>query len=178
MPVLDYIQIGKLVATHGIKGDLIAEHVLGGNIRAKSLAALKALFVEEAKGSYIPYFIEKATVKTSTELLIKLEGLDSKEQSKRLVRRNIWLTQSDFSSLADKTAPIGLIGFMVYNEEDPLSEVLEVIEQPHQILLRIEYQQKEVLIPLHGETLDEIDRAGKRIYVTLPDGLLELYLEG
>lgn len=175
---MDYIQIGKLVATHGVKGDLIAEHVLGEQIQAKSLKSLKALFVEEVKGSYIPYFVEKATVKTATELLIKLEGLDSKEQSKRLVRKNIWLTQSDFNGLADKTAPIGLIGYMVYNEEAPLSEVLEVIEQPHQILLRIEYQQKEVLIPIHAETLDEIDRTAKSIYVTLPDGLLELYLEG
>lgn len=174
---MDYIQIGKLVATHGIKGDLIVEHVLGESVKAKALDALKAIFIEEVKGSYIPYFLEKITVKTATELLIKLEGLDSKESAKRLVRKNVWLTGSDFSGLADGAAPVALIGYMVYNEQEPLSEVLEVIEQPHQILLRIQYLQKEVLIPLHAETLDKVDRAGKRIYVTLPDGLLELYLE-
>lgn len=175
---MEYIQIGKLVATHGVKGELILEHVLGENASIKDLKQLKAIFVEEAKGSYIPYFPTQISKRKATELLLTLEGLGSKESAKRLVRKPVWLLQQDFAKLADSSAPVALIGYMVYNEEVPLSEVLEVIEQPHQILLRIEYQQKEVLIPLHEETLDKIDRARKQVHVTLPDGLLEIYLEG
>jgi len=52
-----------------------------------------------------------------------------------------------------------------------------VIEQPHQILLKITYQEKEVLIPLHAETLKGVDPKSRQVHVQLPDGLLEIYLE-
>jgi 16S rRNA processing protein RimM len=51
-----------------------------------------------------------------------------------------------------------------------------VIEQPVQILLRIEMEGKEVLVPLNESTLDKIDHKQEKIYVTLPDGLLDIYL--
>ena len=69
-----------------------------------------------------------------------------------------------------------MLGFMVYDNKKPLSVVLEVIEQPVQILLRIEMEGKEVLVPLNESTLDKIDHKQEKIYVTLPDGLLDIYL--
>jgi 16S rRNA processing protein RimM len=56
-----------------------------------------------------------------------------------------------------------------------LSPIEEVINQPHQILLRITLKGKEVLIPLHEESLDKIDHVKKQVHVILPDGLLEIY---
>ena len=53
---------------------------------------------------------------------------------------------------------------------------LEVIEQPHQVLCRLEINRKEVLIPINGETLEKMDKKNKTVFVNLPDGLLELYL--
>jgi 16S rRNA processing protein RimM len=50
------------------------------------------------------------------------------------------------------------------------------MEQPHQLLCRIEIEGKEVLIPLHEGTLLNIDRKGRRVMVQLPEGLLEIYL--
>jgi len=51
-----------------------------------------------------------------------------------------------------------------------------VIEQPHQVLCRLEINRKEVLIPINGETLEKMDKKNKTVFVNLPDGLLELYL--
>ncbi|HTN37432.1 MAG TPA: hypothetical protein VL053_10180, partial [Arachidicoccus sp.] len=68
---MEYIQIGKLVATHGVKGEIILQHVLGEKIKPAALKQLKALFIEEVKDSYIPYFLEQATPRTGTELLVK-----------------------------------------------------------------------------------------------------------
>jgi 16S rRNA processing protein RimM len=65
---------------------------------------------------------------------------------------------------------------MVVDQGKELATVLEVIEQPLQILLRLEMQGKEVLIPLHGSTLIEIDHKNKQVIVDLPEGLLNVYL--
>ena len=54
--------------------------------------------------------------------------------------------------------------------------MLEVIEQPLQILLRIEIDGKEVLIPINESTLVKVDHKGEKIYVDLPEGLLDIYL--
>ena len=52
----------------------------------------------------------------------------------------------------------------------------EFVEQPHQLLCRIEIETKEVLIPLHEDTIIKIDQKKKQIIVDLPEGLLEIYL--
>jgi len=173
----EYIQIGKLVATHGIKGDLILEHAVGERLKAGALGQIKVIFLEPVKGSYIPYFVEKVALKNDGEWLVKLEGTESKEAAKLLVRKNVWLERKVFDNLMDGFQPVALIGYTVVDNGQILSEVEEVIEQPHQILLKITYQQKEVLIPLHSETLTKMDPVGRKVHVHLPDGLLEIYLE-
>ena len=83
---------------------------------------------------------------------------------------------NDFRKLAGKSAPIALLGYEVITDEDEnLGPIEEVIEQPHQVLLKISLEGNEALIPLHAESLDSIDHDAKKVYVILPDGLLDVY---
>ena len=169
----DYIHIGKLVAVFGVKGELILKHSLG---KKSNLKEASAIFVEETKGSYIPYFLETAKAKDEEETFIKLEGINSKEAAARFTAKPVWLLDADFRKLAGKDAPISLLGYEVITDEDEnLGPIEEVIEQPHQVLLRVTLEGNEALIPLHAETLDKIDRVAQKVYVTLPDGLLDIY---
>jgi len=69
-----------------------------------------------------------------------------------------------------------MLGFHLINDdEEDLGEILEVIEQPHQILCSVLLDGKEALIPIHDESLDKIDKKNRKVYVTLPDGLLDIY---
>jgi 16S rRNA processing protein RimM len=168
----DYINIGRIVASFGLEGEVILKHALG---KKTLLKGIEALFIEEHKGSYLPYFIQSSKARNEEETYVKLEGIDTKESAKRLATRNAWLLDEDFRKLAGKSAPISLLGFDLINEGENLGPVEEVIEQPHQVLLRISLDGKEALIPLHDETLDKIDRTKKQVHVTLPDGLLDVY---
>jgi 16S rRNA processing protein RimM len=167
-----YFKIGKLAATFGIEGQLILEHNLG---KKTSLKGLENIFIEENKDSFIPYFISSTKIKSDTEIYISLEGLKSKEAAKFLVKKEVWLSENDFKKFAAGAAPISLLGFMVVNKEEEIGEVLEVIEQPHQILCTISIDGKEALIPIHENSLEKIDKKNRKIYVDLPDGLLEIY---
>ena len=64
---------------------------------------------------------------------------------------------------------------MVINEEEELGEVCEVIEQPHQVLCKIMLNGKEALIPVHEDSLEKIDKKNRKLFVNLPDGLLDIY---
>lgn len=168
----DYIHIGKMVASFGLNGDLILKHALG---KKTILKGVEAIFVEENKGSYLPYFIESSRAKNEEETYVKLEGINSKESASRLTPRNVWLLDADFRKLAGKTAPISLLGFQLISDTEKLGPIEEIIEQPHQVLLRISLDGKEALIPLHAETLNRIDHKKKEVHVVLPDGLLDIY---
>ena len=168
-----YQNIGKFVSTFGIKGELVMEHHLG---EQASLDKVKALFIEEVPGRFIPYFLESSKTRKETEILVLLEGIATPEKARLLVRKKVWLPEQEVKKIASAAAPIGWLGFEVYDGKKLLGKVLEVIEQPAQILLRIEINEKEVLIPLNESTLEKIDLKKQKIIVELPDGLLDIYL--
>ena len=169
----EYFKIGKIVASFGLKGEVILKHNLG---KKTSLKGLQTIFIEERKQGFLPWFIETTKIKNEEELYLKLEGIDVREQAISLTQKEIWIPENDFKKFSAKSSPINLLGYEVIENENILGTILEVIEQPHQLLCRIEVAEKEVLIPLHEGTIKKIDRQNNRVIVELPEGLLEIYL--
>jgi 16S rRNA processing protein RimM len=167
-----YFKTGKLVATFGIGGELLLKHNLG---KRTSLKGVQAIFIEEKKESFIPWFVESTRVKTDDEIYIKLEGISSREQALKLTQKEVWLPETDFKNFSAESSPINLLGYEVLENSEVLGKILEVIEQPHQILCRIDLNGKEAYIPLHQETIVKIDRKALQVIVALPPGLLEIY---
>jgi len=161
------------VSTFGLKGELILKHNLG---KKTSLKGLKAIFIEEQKENFIPWFIERTKIKNEEELYVKLEGINVREEAIKLTQKEIWLPETEFKKFSAKTSPINLLGFNIVEGEQVLGKILEVIEQPHQILCKIEFNKKEAYIPLHEETIKKIDKKNQQVIVSLPPGLLEIYL--
>jgi len=168
----NYCSIGKLVATFGVHGEMILKHHLG---KKTALKGLETVFIEAKKDELLPYFIESIKIKSGDELFIKLDGINNKETAQKLVQKQVWLVEEEFHKYAGKSAPISLLGFHMRQEDEDLGEILEVIEQPHQLLCRIEWKGKEALIPIHEETLVKIDKKKKIVIVNLPDGLLDVF---
>ena len=170
-----YFKIGKLAAAFGVQGELVLEHSLG---KKTQLDGLEAIFLEEKKDTFLPYFIASTKVKSKNEIYILLDGIGTREQARLLIKKEVWLSENDFKKFAASASPISLLGFMVVNNEHELGEVIEVIEQPHQLLCVVIIDDKEVLIPVHEEFLKKLDKKNKKIYVSLPDGLLDIYKDG
>jgi 16S rRNA processing protein RimM len=168
-----YFSIGQIVATFGLNGEVVLKHNLG---KKTALKGLEVLFIEEAKDKFLPYFITAAKIKNETEVYLTIDGISNKENAKKLTAKKVWLLETDFKKHTGKAAAISLIGYMMIDGTKELGNVLEVIEQPLQILCRLDIDGKEVLIPLHEETIRSIDHKKKQVIVELPDGLLEVYL--
>jgi len=167
-----YRNIGKLVAVFGLQGELVLQHRLG---KKTSLKGLKTIFLEGLRDEMLPWFVQTTRLKGPDEVYVKLEGLDSKEAARRVVQKEVWLRDEDFASFAGRTAPISMVGFRLFDGPSDLGEILEVIEQLHQILCRIDLNGKEALIPVHEETLRGIDPRRREVRVELPEGLLDVY---
>ncbi len=168
----NYYKIGKLAASFGLDGQLILVHSLG---KKTSLKGLENIFIEERKDSFLPYFIESSKIKNDKEVYVKLEGISVKEATKHLIKKEVWLSENDFKKFTANAAPISLLGFMVVNNDEEIGEVCEVIEQPHQVLCKIILNGKEALIPVHENSLEKIDKKNTKLFVNLPEGLLDIY---
>jgi 16S rRNA processing protein RimM len=169
----EYFKIGKLVSAFGLKGELILQHNLG---KKTSLKGLQAIFIEEKKSAFIPWFVESTRIKSNEEIYLKLQDLSTREAAIKLAQKEVWLTEADFKKFSAKSSPINFLGYTIIEKEKELGAILEVIEQPHQLLCRIEIENTEVLIPLHEDTIIKIDHKKKQVIVDLPEGLLEIYL--
>lgn len=170
--MISYIHIGKIVATFGVNGEVVLKHSLNKKSNFKNTTVI---FIELVKGNKIPFFIAQAKAKNIEESYILLEGINNKEAAHKLIGKTTWLTEDDFRVHAGKQAPIGLLGYNVIEDNVVLGSVLEVIEQPHQVLLCINYKNNDAFIPLHTETLIKINHSKKEVFVKLPEGLLDVY---
>ena len=171
--MVEYFKIGKFVAAYGLKGELVLKHELG---KKTSLKGLQTIFIEEKKESFLPWFIESTKIKNEKEVFVKLEGVASREAATKLTQKEVWFTNADIKKFSAKSSPINLLGYTIVNNKQPLGEILEIIEQPHQLLCRVEIKGKEALIPLHQNFLQGINHAKKHVNVELPEGLIEIYL--
>lgn len=169
----EYFKIGKLVAAFGLTGELVLTHSLGKKTALKGLAAI---FLEERRSAFIPYFIESVRIKNDEEVYLKIQDINTREAAVKLAQKEVWLPEPDFRRFSAKTAPINLLNYTLIEAEKELGLIIEVIEQPHQVLCRIEVDGKEAYIPLNESTLLHIDHKNRQVHVALPEGLLEIYL--
>jgi 16S rRNA processing protein RimM len=167
------IRIGKIVATHGLNGDLILTHVLGSS---KWLKKEHVLQVEIQKGSYIPYFISQCKENSNKEYIIHIEDIDKIESAKKLVTKHVYVDENILTAFA-RQSPLLWIGFKVIDAKNgELGEIEDVMQTGNQWLAKLTYKNTEILIPLIDQTIESLDIKKKIINMNLPDGLLEVYL--
>ena len=167
------IRIGKIVATHGINGAMILTHVVGSSTWLKKE---HVLLIEMQKGSYIPYFVSQFKVNNNKEYIINIEDIDKIESAKKLVTKHVYVEESILAGL-EQQSPLLWIGFSVIDKKSgEIGKIDDVMQTGNQWLAKLIYNNTEVLIPLIDQTIEHINIKTKIINVTLPDGLLEVYL--
>lgn len=168
-----YFNIGKIVATYGLQGELVLLHKTGNPF---SLDNFKTIFIEKATNSFLPYFVSSVRPKRDGELYIKLEDIYSKEAAGRLLQKQVYVEEKYFRQIIKEDSILYYLDFLVQDHTAGiLGKVAEVVEMPSQLLLKIYQNDHELLIPLNDQTLESIDKKKRILYVNLPDGLLDIY---
>ncbi len=167
-----YVSIGVVRKTHGVKGELKIQIELP---YLEDFLEASVLFLD-IKGKQVPYFIEE--VRAGNDLIVKLEEVNTRETAQDLCNKTIFLREQDLAANPDQIQEAhytDLIGFQMEDTELGMVGLIEaVLEYPQQWLAVIQYQEKEALVPLNPHFVKQIDVPGKRVRVTLPEGLLTL----
>ncbi|MCC7303530.1 MAG: 16S rRNA processing protein RimM [Bacteroidia bacterium] len=104
-----------------------------------------------------------------------LEGITSEEAADKLRKQSVWLPLDFLPTPEGNMFYLHEVsGYEVVEEGKITGVVKGVMELPHQKLLEIDIDGKEVLLPLLPEFYLGIDREKRQIIVRIPDGLRDL----
>ena len=169
----DCFYLGKIVKTHGLKGELTIK------IDADNPAAYTKMnhFFVEINKVLTPFFVERLT-RSGDKFFIALPGVTTIDEASRYVGREVYLPLEMLPKLkGNKFYYHELPGFKVVDEQKgDIGIVKEVLQYPTQAIIQIEFQGKEILLPIVDEVIKKLDRNKKVLYVSAPDGLIDMYL--
>lgn len=170
----DCYELGYLGKTFKLKGELFA-HLDADDLTLYS--TIDALFLEQNE-QLIPFLIEKIQVREK-DVVVKLEEVDSIEVAQELVGSKIYLPLAVLPNLEEGDYYLHeLLDFLVIDESlGELGKINRLYDETNQDILGMLYKGKEVLIPLVDDIILSVDKEKQHIQVSLPEGLLELYLE-
>ncbi|QNF35549.1 16S rRNA processing protein RimM [Adhaeribacter swui] len=168
-------QLGYIVRTHGIKGQVIAFFDVDYPEDYKDLESVFLLI----SGKLVPFFIDAIDPQAKGRFLIKFEDTDTIEQAEKLKGISLYLPLTELPELDDDQFYYhDLIGYTIVDETlGKLGTLRELFELPHQDLMAMDYQGVEVLIPVQDEIILRADKATQTLYVNLPEGLVDIYMQ-
>ena len=164
----DCYKIGYISKTHGLKGEVTA--VIDVDNQWDEVTTL---FLE-ARGSLVPYFIEKISGKAG-QPFIKFEGIESLDQAASLKGCSIYTLKSVRAKLKrGEFYDDEVEGFKVEDKNlGLLGQVKEIQSQGANRLLSVIQGAREILIPVNAPFITRLNKSKKLIQVELPEGFLD-----
>ncbi|PTQ99840.1 16S rRNA processing protein RimM [Mucilaginibacter yixingensis] len=169
-----HFKIASVGKTKGLKGEMVLYVAIDGLEDIK----FNAVFIDIA-GKLVPYFVSTFKPAPKNTAYLVLEDVDTVEKASALLKKDIYLPEKLKPKKKKEEFTLkDLKGFIAIDERHgELGEISDVIEYPQQTIASLHYQNREVLFPLNPQFIKGIDVEGGEIYVDLPDGLIDLYLE-
>jgi len=170
----DLFELGKVTKPKGIKGEI---DIFLDSDNPEYYKNLESVLIE-LNHELVPFFIE--TIRISGRFAtVKCDGISSFEDAAKLVGSVVFLPLEKLPTLKgnrfyfhdlkganviDKTmGNIGIIMNIYDNTEQPLAEII--------------INGNDILFPLLERFIEKFDKESKTLYVNLPEGLVNLYIQ-
>lgn len=167
----EVFKIGRIGKPHGIKGEVVIH--IDDDVFDRVDADYLVLKVE---GILVPFFMEEYRFRTDETVLMKFEGIDTQEQARELTNCDVFFPYQ--LAKADEEAPSWnrLVGMELIdtNTHKTVGTVTGVNDATINILLEVDTEKGEILVPVAEELVSRIDWEARRIHIALPEGLLDL----
>ena len=166
-------QLGYIVRTHGVKGQVVAFFDVE---YPEDYEELESVFLQ-ISGKLVPFFIDSLELQPDGRIIIKFEDVVSIAEAEKLKGTPLYLPLDNLPELGeDQFYFHEVIGYQVVDENlGELGTIKDIYEMPHQDLMGMEYKGVEVLIPLQDELVLRADKKEQKLYVNLPEGLVDIY---
>lgn len=169
-----FYPIGYFAKTHGINGELL----LKLNANFSDTEHIEELIFAEIDGGLVPFFVEDDGIRfrSNESILIRLEDITTKQQAAELINCPAFTEKPPTNTPSNHLPNLNeLIGFSIADEKaGPLGTVSEILDYSSNILLKIDNDGHEILLPATEEFILSINTSGNTIYTSIPQELINL----
>ncbi|NND76555.1 MAG: 16S rRNA processing protein RimM [Flavobacteriales bacterium] len=172
MAFKDHYYIGKIVRLHSFKGEVYARLDVD---HPSQYLEMGSVFLN-IENKLVPFFIDSSRFGSKGMLRLKFEDVDSEDEAKRLLKKELYLPLSFLPAKEDDDFYFHeIIDFKIIDKTTGIiGKVSEILEYPGNELMKVENGDQDVLIPINDTFIIEVDKKEKTIHVDLPEGLLDL----
>ena len=170
--MLEYLNIGEIVNTHGVRGDI---KVLPMTDDVRRYEDLEWFYIDK-KGTLDKVYIDGIKY-VNKFVVIKLRDVRTKEEAEKLKGYFIKINRTDAIKLPEGAFFIcDIIGCSVFDEklDKDLGEIVDIIQTGSNDVYIVKNKDlKEILVPALKTVVKNISIEDKMIRVVLPEGLIE-----
>ena len=156
------LEAGKLVTTHGVRGELKLLPYTDG---PEFLLPFKTLYTEDGRA-----FPVRTSRVQNTCLLLKLSGIDSIEDASPFINKLLYFRRDDPAIPEGTVFLSDLIGLPVFAEGVEIGKIKDVLQTPGNDVYVVKGE-KEYLIPAVPAFVDKVVLSDGRVNVRLIEGM-------
>ena len=162
---MEYLVIGKVVTTHGIKGEIkiLSDFKYKKEVFKKDFK----IYIGENKEEFI---INSYRVHKNYDM-ITLEGFYNINDVLRFRNKKVYIDKSSLN--IDGYLDEDLIGLDIVMNGKVIGKVKSVVKIPKNDLLEISNQNKVFYIPNNNNVIEKVDIENKKIIIKYIEGLVE-----
>lgn len=169
------IPVGKVQRPHGFKGAMVVHF---DNSQPELYTQFSHFFFQ-IDADLVPFKVKKLSHRHDGRAYLELEDVTDEATAKSLSGKAIMLTDIEVSEIpvqANEEDDSYLDWVIILKDGMVLGRVTNVNDYSGNVVLEIDYHGKEVLLPLAAEYVILEDAEKQELTLTLPEGLLEIYL--
>lgn len=169
--VEDVYRIGLINKPHGVHGELLFS--FDDDIFDRMEADYIICMMD---GILVPFFFESYRFRSDSTALIKLEGIDTEQQARRMTNVEVFFPKEHVEELEDNELTWSyFVGFLIKDvNEGEIGKVIDVDDSTINTLFVVDHNDTEVLIPAQEDFIVDLDREKRVITMQIPAGLLDL----
>lgn len=160
---MDKIYIGKIVSTHGIKGEI---RILSDfQFKDKVFIIGKRLIIDDKE------YIVKSYRHHKNFEMVTLNDYKDINEVLFLMKKKVYILKEDLTLHDDEVLDEDLISFKVSTTDGQTGIIKEIfLASPENKIIRV-FLDREILIPLKSPMIKEINKENKEIVIELVSGM-------
>ena len=177
MPSPEWVIVGRLRKSHGLRGEIIVEPIT--DAPAEVFSAGRVLFAGDANGDPLatPGELTVGEVRPHMNglLIVHFDEMRGRDDAARWTNRYLFAPATELEPLGEaEIYQHELEGMRVVLESgEPVGTITNVFELPQRLALDVERPQGSVLIPFNDVFIHEVRRAERMVVIAPPPGLLD-----
>ena len=162
----DVYKIGRIGKPHGIGGEVTLR--FSDDVFVRADAEYLVLMVD---GILVPFFIEEYRFRSEEVALVKFEDIDTMDRAAELTGCDVFFPRHLADIDNDVLTWSQIVGYDIVDVASGkvIGRIESVDESTINVLLELA---DGTLIPAVDEFIDDIDHEARKLFMSLPDGLL------